>query len=197
MGRAKVLDLIDPLVVGAPPSLQVRAGVGAAAQIRLGLELRARARVHLLVVGAPLALRITLMLTALGRREEGTVGAEDDVAPVVPVPPRVLHPLEVLAHALDRTACGTCVSGVASGVWVDVEAVGWWWACVRHRADATGWGREARFFEPPSPSMKHSLCKQARATVGCSWQQALAVAATAGVPLLRTAGAPSRPARLR
>ena len=124
MGRAKVLELIDPLVVSAPPSLQVRARVGAAARIRLGLELRARARVHLLVVGAPLALRITLVLTALGRREEGTVGAEDDVAPVVPVPPRVLHPLEVLAHALDRTACGTCVSGVASGAWVDVEAVG-------------------------------------------------------------------------
>merc|ERR1719263_976770 len=60
--------------------------------------------VDLLVVRAPPALGVALALTPLGRREEGAVCAEDHVAPVVPVPPRVLQPLELLAHALGRTA---------------------------------------------------------------------------------------------
>ena len=105
------------------PSVQGRPRVGAAARVELGPKLRARARVHLLVVRAPPALGVALALTPLGRREEGTVCAEDHVAPVVPVPPRVLEPLELLAHALGRTACGARVSGVACGAWADAAAV--------------------------------------------------------------------------
>mmetsp|Transcript_17520 Transcript_17520/g.35616 ORF Transcript_17520/g.35616 Transcript_17520/m.35616 type:complete len:237 (+) Transcript_17520:118-828(+) len=57
-----------------------------------------------LVIGAPLTLRVSLALAALSRCEERAIGAEDDVAPIVPVPPRVLQPLEVLAHAVSCCA---------------------------------------------------------------------------------------------
>ena len=123
---------------------------------------------HLLVVRAPPAIGVALALTPLGRREEGAVCAEDHVAPVVPVPPRVLHPLELLGHALGRTACGARVSGVAHGRWRRRRRC---WAVCEASRGRDGMGRAARFFEPPSPSMKHSLSKQARASVGCSWQE--------------------------
>ena len=40
VGRAKVSDLIDPLLLDAPPSLQVRARLGTAARARLRFELQ-------------------------------------------------------------------------------------------------------------------------------------------------------------
>lgn len=57
-----------------------------------------------IVIGrSPAALRISLLLAALGGSKERAICAEDHIAPVVPVPPRLLEPRKRIADAPDAS----------------------------------------------------------------------------------------------